>query len=120
MTREEIKQLEKMANYLDSRFHIPGTPIRFGLDSLLGIIPGIGDTVTLASTVYLLLKAHHYNLPLMIKVKMVWNSFIDWLVGLIPLVGDIFDVGWKSNQKNVALIKNHFEKHQKDSTPKTA
>jgi len=119
MTREEIKKLEKMASYLDSRFHIPGTPIRFGLDSLLGIIPGVGDTVTLASTVYLLTKAHHYNLPLTIKIKMVWNAFIDWLVGLVPLVGDIFDVGWKSNQKNVALIRNHFEKSEKHSKHKT-
>lgn len=104
---QDIEKLESLATWMDSRFQIPGTSIRFGLDSLLGIIPGVGDTVTLASTVFLISKAHSFGVPWYIILKMAWNAFLDWLIGLIPLIGDIFDIGWKANQKNVALIKKH-------------
>lgn len=105
---DDIRKLESMAEWMDSRFVIPGTSIRFGLDSLLGVVPGVGDTLTLLSTVYLVGRAHSYKLPLRIKLLMVWNGFIDWLIGLVPLIGDIFDVGWKANKRNVQLIKKHL------------
>lgn len=110
ITEEEIQKLDKMAEWMDSRFKIPGTSIRFGLDSLIGLIPGIGDTVTLATTGYLISRAHSYKLPWHVKTTMIWNLFIDWLIGLIPLLGDVFDVGWKANQKNVALIKKYIDR----------
>lgn len=106
----DIDKLQSMADLMDSRFIIPGTNIRFGLDALLGLIPGVGDTVTLASTLYLLGASHSYGLPHHLKLKMVFNAFIDWLIGLIPFLGDIFDIGWKSNQKNVAIIREHLER----------
>jgi hypothetical protein len=108
---DDIRKMEKMAVWLDSRFSIPGTSIRFGLDSILGLIPGIGDTVTLASTAYLIRIARTHNLPLYVIIHMLWNAFVDWFIGLVPLLGDIFDVGWKANLKNVALIKKHLEPH---------
>lgn len=95
---------------MDSRFVIPGTAIRFGLDSIIGLLPGIGDTVTLASTFYLIGKAQSYDVPKHVPFVMLWNALIDWLVGLVPLVGDIFDVGWKANKKNVALIHKYAER----------
>jgi len=110
VTEEEIQKLDNLADWMDSRFQIPGTSIRFGLDSLLGLIPGVGDTITLASTGYLISKAHQYKLPWHVKTTMMWNLLIDWLIGLIPLLGDIFDVGWKANNKNVALIKKYIDK----------
>lgn len=106
--KQDIEKLTSFATLMDSKFVIPGTPIRFGLDSLLGLIPGIGDTITLAATVYYIGIAHSYKLPFHIKLLIVWNAFIDWLIGLVPLIGDIFDIGWKSNQKNVALIKKYL------------
>ena len=112
MTRDHtktIKSLESMADWMDSRFTIPGTNYRFGFDSLLGLVPGIGDTVTLASTVYLLGHAHAMNLPWTIKFQIIWNGFIDWILGIIPFFGDIFDIGWKANRKKVALIKKHLQ-----------
>jgi len=112
VTEEELDKLENMAEWMDSKFHIPGTSIRFGFDSLLGLIPGIGDTVTLASTGYLLTKAHHYKLPWHVKTTMLWNLLVDWLIGLIPLLGDLFDVGWKANKKNVALIKKYVDREE--------
>ena len=98
--QEELDKLDKMAEWMDSRFHVPGTSIRFGIDSLLGLIPGVGDTVTVASTGYLLSKAHEYKLPWHVKTTMLWNLLIDWLIGFIPLLGD----------KNVALIKKYVER----------
>lgn len=109
LTEHDLNKLQSMADWMDNRFRIPGTSIRFGLDSLLGLIPGVGDTVTLASTVYLISAARRYDLPWHVTLRMIWNAFIDWFIGLIPFLGDIFDVGWKSNQKNVALIKNYLE-----------
>lgn len=109
LTQDDVEKLQSMANWMDGRFSIPGTSIRFGLDSLLGLVPGVGDSVTLISTIYLLSVAHAHGLPWHIKVKMIGNAFIDWLIGIIPFFGDIFDIGWKSNLKNVELIKNHVD-----------
>lgn len=112
VSEEEIQKLENMAEWMDSRFSIPGTGIRFGFDSLIGFIPGIGDTITLISTSYLISRAHDYKLPWHVKTTMLWNLLVDWLIGLIPLLGDIFDVGWRANQKNVALIKKYLDKSE--------
>jgi|TARA_R110002126_G_scaffold279836_1_gene426924 hypothetical protein len=105
----DIEKLESMAELMDSRFKIPGTSISFGLDSLLGLIPGIGDTVTLISTAYLMGKARAYKLPWQVTLRMLCNALLDWLIGLIPIIGDIFDIAWKANKKNVALIKKHLK-----------
>ncbi|NCT40306.1 MAG: DUF4112 domain-containing protein [Alphaproteobacteria bacterium] len=104
-----FKKLDSLAHWMDSRFVIPGTSIRFGLDSLLGIVPGIGDSVTMVSTVYLIGVAQSFKLPFHVTLLMIWNMFIDWIIGIIPLIGDIFDVGWKANLRNVALIKKHAD-----------
>lgn len=109
-TDHSIRQLEKFAELMDSKFVIPGTDLRWGLDSLLGLIPGAGDTATLLCTAYLIGKAHSYKLPWHISALMIWNGFIDWLIGLIPFIGDIFDLGWKANNRNVALLKEHLSR----------
>lgn len=108
MNKKELEKLQSFADWMDSKFVIPGTKIRFGLDSALGLVPGVGDTATVFATAYLIAKAHEHGVPMHIKMRMAWNAFIDWLIGLIPLLGDIFDVGWKSNQKNVELLRKHF------------
>ncbi len=104
----DIKKLENLSHWMDSKFSIPGTKIRFGLDSIIGLIPGIGDTVTLTSAAYLIGVAHKAGLPLNAKIKMALNAFIDWFIGLIPLIGDLFDVAWKANNKNIEIIKKHL------------
>lgn len=106
---EELEEMEKLADWMDSRFRIPGTEIGFGLDSLFGLIPGVGDTATALSTAYLIGKARAFGLPRHVMARMIWNAFVDWLVGLIPLFGDIFDIAWKANRKNVALIREHLK-----------
>ncbi len=105
-----IADLEKLAEWMDSKFALPGTKIRLGLDSILGVIPGVGDTATLAISAYMIAKARTIGVPHHVTARMLWNIFIDWLVGLVPFLGDIFDVGFKANLKNVALLKEHVRK----------
>lgn len=105
----ELRKLDRLAELMDNRFVIPGTSIRFGLDSLLGLLPGVGDTATLLVTLYLADWAKRYDLPAHLRARIYWNAFIDWLIGLVPFAGDIFDVGWKSNVRNVALIRQYLQ-----------
>lgn len=103
----DFKSLETLADWMDSRFVVPGTSIRFGLDSLIGLVPGVGDTLTLASSAYLIGKARSYDVPAHVIGRMIFNAFLDWFIGLIPFFGDIFDIGWKANRKNLKLLKAH-------------
>ena len=103
-----IARLERLAHNMDSRYRLPGTNIRFGWDSLIGLVPGVGDVATLAPAGYILLEAHRMGAPTALKAKMMANSGIDWVVGSIPLIGDILDVGLKANRRNVALLRDHF------------
>ena len=110
--QEDIEVLDLLAEWMDNKFRVPGTKITFGIDSLLGLIPGIGDTISLAVSGYVLKRARHYQAPKSLQAKMIWHIFIDWLIGLIPFLGDIFDVGYKANIKNVALLKKHLDENQ--------
>ncbi len=104
---QEIERLEKLAEWLDTKFSIPGTNIRFGLDSLIGLLPFVGDTITLIPLVYLISKAQKFNLPFHVTLSMIANAALDWFIGLVPLFGDIFDIGFKANIRNVKLIKKY-------------
>ncbi len=104
-----IARLENIAHSMDAKWVLPGTSIRLGWDTLIGLIPGIGDTITSMVSAYIIKEAHHVGVPFWIKFRMVINILIDWLIGIVPLVGDIFDVGFKANIRNVSLIKRHLE-----------
>lgn len=84
------------------------TQIRFGWDAILGLLPGVGDVAALAPAGYILLEAHEMGAPTSVKGRMAMNIGLDFLVGLIPLIGDIFDVGLRANRRNVALLRAHF------------
>ncbi|MEX2618098.1 MAG: DUF4112 domain-containing protein [Alphaproteobacteria bacterium] len=106
--RDTLSQMRTVAWWLDSRFRIPGTGIRIGLDGLLGLLPGIGDSVTALSGVYFIGQAHALGVPLPVKARMAANVLGDMIVGSIPLIGDIFDIGFKANLRNLALIEEHL------------
>ncbi len=106
--KKEVDRLENLAEWLDNRFVIPGTSIRFGLDSIIGIIPVIGDTLTLVPLIYLIGKAQKFKLPFHVTLSMLANAALDWVIGLVPFIGDIFDIGFKANIRNVALIKKYL------------
>jgi hypothetical protein len=104
----EIRRLETIADWLDSRFTIPGTNLRFGLDFVLGILPGIGDGVTALPAVYLIIEAQRLGAPRRLLTRMGMNVLLDLAIGAIPLVGDIFDFAFKANRRNIALLKRHL------------
>lgn len=109
ITRETLSKLRKLSVLMDKAFLIPGTNIRFGVDSIVGLIPVIGDTLTVAVSAYIYSFAKPAGVPWHKRTRMLWNIFVDWLIGLIPLVGDIFDIGFKANSKNVDIITAYVE-----------
>jgi hypothetical protein len=109
---------EKLTRWLDDVVRIPGTDIRFGLDSIVGFfLPGAGDAITAVGSVALLFLALRSGVPTVVLGRMVMNIAIDTLVGAVPLVGDLFDVAWKSNRKNYELIERY--KGDPDAKPGT-
>lgn len=107
--KDEIRRLEALADLLDAHFGIPGTPIRFGLDSLFGLIPGAGDAVAAVPGAYIIHRAERLGVPGHVVARMVLNLLADTFIGAIPVLGDLFDVGFKANRRNVALLKRHLE-----------
>lgn len=102
-----LDALRRWAVLLDSAFRIPGTRIRFGLDAIVGLIPGLGDMSTPAFAALLLLQAVRMRLPAVVQARMVINAGLDMLLGLVPILGDLVDIGWKANLRNLALLERH-------------
>lgn len=110
MNHVHMHHLRKLATLMDRAFTLPGTKIQFGWDAILGLIPGLGDTAGLVVSGYIIAMARQMGVPKWMIVTMVWNVFIDWLIGLVPFLGDIFDVGWKANIRNIDLLDRHLQK----------
>ncbi|SFE13555.1 protein of unknown function [Roseivivax sediminis] len=104
-----VERCERIAVRMDSAFRIPGTGIRFGWDGVLSIVPGIGDTLALAPAAYIFQSAWRMGAPSHLIGRMAFNTGIDWAIGSIPVIGTIFDVGYKSNRKNAALVRAFVE-----------
>jgi hypothetical protein len=110
LTPEQARRLaamRRLARMLDSSMAIPGTPYRFGLDPVLGLVPGLGDLVSPLFAIGLLWLARDLGVPRVVRLRMVYHVAIDALVGLVPVLGDLFDVAWKANDRNVALLERH-------------
>lgn len=98
--------VEKLAWLLDEAFPIPGTKYRIGWDAIIGLIPGLGETVTLfAQAGVVLLAVGKYEVPLIVALRMIWNVLLDGMVGSIPFFGDIFDFFFKANTRNLKLLR---------------
>ncbi|MGB7209403.1 MAG: DUF4112 domain-containing protein [Pyrinomonadaceae bacterium] len=105
-TQIEIEEgLDNLSHYLDGLFRIPGTGWRFGLDSLIGLIPNVGDTITSFASFYILLAGVRYGVPKITLLRMAFNIGLDYVVGTVPFIGDAFDFIWKSNKQNMDLIR---------------
>ena len=102
-----LAQLRRWAVLLDSAFKVPGLPVRFGLDAIVGLVPGVGELTTPAYTMVLLVTGLRMRVPLVVLARMVLNAGVDALIGLVPVLGDITDVGWKANLRNVQLLERH-------------
>ena len=102
----EVEQsLERLGWLMDDLFRIPVLGWRVGLDALVGLIPGVGDTATTLASLYILTSAVRYRVPKITLLRMGLNLGIDYAVGALPLVGDFFDAWYKSNQKNIDLLR---------------
>lgn len=104
----EAERVRALAKLLDSALRIPGTNIRFGLDALIGLIPGVGDVSGAAMAGYIVLTAARLGVPKTVIGRMVLNVGVDTVVGAIPLLGDLFDVGFRANLRNTALLDRYL------------
>lgn len=111
-----VQHIEHLATLMDSQFRLPGTKINLGLDTIVGLIPGIGDTASLGVAGYIVMQAARLKPPKRKLFHMSFNIFMDWLIGLVPIIGDIFDVGWKANNRNAKMMRELHE-HRKATAP---
>ena len=102
-----LEVLRRWARIFDSAFQIPGTNIRFGIDPLLGFIPGIGDLASPLLSMFMVWHGARLRVPKIVLARMVLNALIDALAGVVPVFGDLFDFGWKATQWNLALLEKH-------------
>ncbi len=104
-----LKRMRQISKLLDSAIVIPGTKQRIGLDPILGLIPGGGDTVSAALSGYIIIEAARMGLPRADLIKMVMNIGVDTVAGSVPIVGDIFDVVSKANLRNMQIVESHVK-----------
>ena len=109
---ERIARIDRLATLLDTRFAIPFTKIRFGTDSLIGLAPGVGDAITTALALYIVYEAHRLGAPKTVLARMLGNVAIDGMIGAVPVAGDVFDVLWRGNKRNVRILREHFEREE--------
>jgi hypothetical protein len=108
--QQSVARLEALARLMDGAFVVPGTTIRFGLDGVIGLVPVAGDVIAGLVSTYLIWEARQLGAPTLLIARMVANTLLDTTIGVIPVVGDAFDVLFRANMKNMALLRRHMEK----------
>lgn len=120
-TAPTLGGIEQLSWLMDRAVRIPGTPIRFGLDALLGLVPVGGDLAAgLIQTGIVLAGMHYYKVPRAVAARMAANVLLDVAVGAVPLLGDLFDVAFKANTRNIALLKQVEQERQAKGRASTA
>lgn len=113
------RRVEKLSEFLDTKFRLPILGYRFGYDSLIGLIPGIGDVASAAMSLYLIFEAHKAGAGFGLILRMIYNVVIDTILGAVPVLGDLFDFAFKSNLRNANLLRDHYEnledRHRRES-----
>jgi hypothetical protein len=107
-----MRRLEWLTNFLDDRYTVPGTKFRFGWDTLVGLVPVMGDSITTALSVYFMWEANRLGVRKRTLWRMLGNVGFDFVVGAVPLVGDLCDVAWRANRKNLKLLKQELSRDQ--------
>jgi hypothetical protein len=106
-TRSISPNVERLVDLMDQRYRVPGTDLRFGLDALIGLVPGIGDFVGMLIGLALIFEGLRLRAPWMVLGRMVLNLWLDGLVGSIPVVGDVWDFWFKANRRNLRLLQRY-------------
>lgn len=109
---DTVARLDALATLMDSAITVPGTRFRFGLDALIGLVPGIGDLASALISSYIVWEARQLGLPRWKIARMVGNVALDTTVGAIPLVGDVLDVFYKSNRRNLKILRDHLDRER--------
>jgi hypothetical protein len=105
----DLQKARRLARWLDAEYEVFG--VKFGGDAIIGLLlPWVGDTLTALASTYLVYVARRHNLGKVVQTRMAFNIFVDWLPGLVPLVGDAIDVAYKANLKNLKLLEAAAEK----------
>jgi hypothetical protein len=104
-----LRHLQALARLLDSSISIPGTRHKIGLDPLIGLIPGVGDFAGVLLSASILVSGARLGVPAALLLRMATNIGLEALVGTIPLLGDLFDAGWKANNRNVRIIERYLD-----------
>ena len=107
---ESVARLEAIGRLMDGAFVVPGTNIRLGLDAIIGFVPVAGDMISGIVSSYLIWEARQLGAPSWLIARMVGNTLLDTTIGAIPVVGDAFDIMFRANMKNMALLRRHMEK----------
>jgi hypothetical protein len=108
--RAGLERLDSLSRLLDIAFLVPGTNIRFGVEAILRLVPGIGDVAASALSCWVLYEAHRLGVPRLLLGRMIGNVVVEGLAGAVPLAGDLFDIGWRANRRNVKLLREYFER----------
>jgi hypothetical protein len=108
-----IERLRAFARVLDSAFVLPGTRFRFGVDAIIGLVPGLGDAVGAVFSAYIVLQAIRLGASRATLLRMVWNVAVETVVGVVPILGDLFDAGYKANLRNVRLLDLHVSEPER-------
>ncbi|MBA3548165.1 MAG: DUF4112 domain-containing protein [Nannocystis sp.] len=106
---KELASLGRLSRVLDGAIRIPGTSMRIGLDPILGLIPGLGDWAGALGSGYILVRAAGLGAARSTLLRMAGNIGVDLVAGTVPMFGDLFDFGWKANERNMALLRAHLE-----------
>ena len=109
---DRVERVRLLAKLLDQAWRVPGTNYRFGLDSLIGLVPGIGDAATLLLSSYIIYEAAKLGVPKATLLRMAGRVGIDSVVGAVPILGDLFDVAYKSNTKNLETLEAFLSKQE--------
>ena len=104
----DLARLDRFANLMDSRFRIPGTSWRFGLDTIIGLVPGAGDLVTVGPQAWLIWQGYRMGASRATLLRMAANAGVDLTLGSVPIVGDVFDMVFKANMRNVRLLRQEI------------
>lgn len=114
----DLKWVDRITKVMDSKFRVPGTKFRFGLDPILGLVPGLGDATSVAVSGTLIYYMAKHGVSRKVIIMMMGNVALDAVFGSIPIIGNVFDFFFKANQKNVRLLKRHYEekKYQGNGT----
>jgi hypothetical protein len=107
--RAALERLEWLANIMDTAIVLPGN-IRIGADAVIGLVPGIGDAITTGLSLWIVKEAHALGVPKHVLTRMIGNVAVDAFTGVVPVLGDAFDMFWRANRRNVKLLREHLER----------